>query len=325
MNKYLERIWLYLYNFIIMILYKISNFISLFCKFVTQTIQNYVNNVILEINKPNIDFFEKFYYNCIFFTCCSLIQIKPLIINLLKLTKNEFNTKSVQLYEKIFGNKKFALSTPNLFNSVLNTLPINSTILDMGCGSGVCYKNNDTLNLIIKSNFKITGVDINKIALSKFQERINKNSLGSKVKLCCGDIMTMKLEKYDYIIFSESAPTIPKNDLHKIVFYITKNLLNENGKIIFINNLVDKPQKITKFLKPKLKYITSIDFGRTLTKLDFDELGYDNNMSVKYELIEKMSVEDISKLYYLNFIYKIFNKFGFKNYDVLQYKITLEK
>jgi hypothetical protein len=102
-------------------------------------------------------------------------------------------------------------------------------------------------------------------------------------------------------------------------------LLNENGKIIFINNLVDKPQKITKFLKPKLKYITSIDFGRTLTKLDFDELGYDNNMSVKYELIEKMSVEDISKLYYLNFIYKIFNKFGFKNYDVLQYKITLEK
>lgn len=325
MNKYLKRLWLFLYNSIIMILYKISNFIIIGHNYAIQSIHDYMNNSSNEINKPNIVFFEKIYYNCLIFIYWSFIQIKLSIINLSKLTKCLFNMKSVQVYEKLFGNKKFILSTPYLFYSVLNTIPTNSTILDVGCGSGVCYKNNDTQNLIIKSNFKITGVDINKIALSKFQERINKNSLGSKVKLYCGDITTMNLERCDYIIFSESAPIIPKNNLHNIVSYISNNLLNENGKIIFINNLVGNPQKITKFLKPKLKYITSIDFGRTLTKEDFKELGQSNNMSVKFELIEKMSIEDISKFYHFNFIYKIFNKFGFKNYDVIQYKITLEK
>ena len=46
-------------------------------------------------------------------------------------------------------------------------------------------------------------------------------------------------------------------------------------------------------------------------------------MKVNYVLLDSMTIEQIAKYFNIGFIYKIFNTFGFKNYDVNQYKITL--
>lgn len=78
-------------------------------------------------------------------------------------------------------------------------------------------------------------------------------------------------------------------------------------------------------MKPKLKYFTTIDFGRTLTMNDFKELGDSNNLKIEYEIIESMKTSEIAKIYYIGYIFKLFNKFGFKDYDVNQYKITMSK
>ena len=47
-------------------------------------------------------------------------------------------------------------------------------------------------------------------------------------------------------------------------------------------------------------------------------------MKVNYVVLDSMTVEQIAKYYNINFFYKIFNFIGLKNYDVIQYKITLE-
>ena len=324
MNKYLEKMWLTLCNFLTVILGKIINFGLSVCNYINQSANDYINNAALEINNPEIDFFERFYYNYVIFSYWIITRIKKLIVNLFTIFKYEYTIQKIHIYESLFGSKKFLLSTPNLFSAVLQSIPTNSTILDFGCGSGICYKNNDIVIFILKSNLKISGIDINKSALSKFQDRLDKSSLSSSVTLQFGDILTLELGKFDYVIFSESAPILSQSDLQKIVLYIKNNLLNKNGKIIFINNLVENPQRITKILKPKLKYITTIDFGRTLTKEDFNSLGLASNMDVKYELLESMTLDEISKFHNINFIYKVLNKLGLKNYDVTQYKITLE-
>ena len=314
MNKYLRQFCLFLYSKIVLI----SNFIN-------NTMTNYVNYISQEVDKPTTDSFEKFYYNLFIFVYWTILRIKQLIFNLIMLVGVEWKFKKIQIYELMFGNKKFPLSTPNLFYSVLKEIPESSNILDFGCGSGVCYKNINTINLIVKSNHKITGIDINKFAINKFQDKINSNSLADKIELKCGDIFTMEIsDKFDYVIFSESAPLLSTEFMIRIVSHIKNNLLRAGGKIIFINNLAENPQFITRVIKPKLKYITTIDFGRVITKDEFDNLALANQMKVKFELLDLMTVEQVAKFYNIRFIYKIFNIFGFKNYDVTQYKITLE-
>jgi SAM-dependent methyltransferase len=310
----------------------LKHFLSFFsCKilliitFINNTITNYINYITRELDNPNTDSFEKFYYNILIFIYWTIIYIKQLIINLIILINIEWKIKNIQIYELIFGNKQFKLSTPNLFYSVLKELPPNSTILDFGCGSGICYKNIDTINLIVKSNFKITGIDINELAIHKFKERINSNSLTDRINLKYGDILTTDfIEKFDYIILSESAPLISKEFMIKIIFHIKNNLLKSGGKIIFINNLIENPQFVTRFIKPKLKYVTTIDFGRVIKKDEFFNLASDNKMKVNFELLDSMTIEQIAKYHNIYFIYKLFTIFGFKNYDVMQYKITLE-
>lgn len=314
MNKYLHHIWLFLYRNVLLVIKYINNMMS-----------NYINYISQEVDRPTTDTFERFYYNLFIFLYWTIIRIKQLIFNLTSLIRTEWKLKKIQIYELIFGNKNFQLSTPKLFYSVLKEFPESSNILDFGCGSGICYKNIDTKNLIVDYNHKITGIDINKFAINKFQDKINSNSLADKIDLICGDIFTIEInEKFDYVIFSESAPLLSPEFMIQVVNHIKQNLLKAGGKIIFINNLVENPQFITRVIKPKLKYITSIDFGRTIVKNEFEKLALDNQMKVKFELLDSLTVEQIAKFYNITIIYKMFTKFGFKNYDVAQYKITLE-
>jgi len=324
MNKYIEKISnfiiakiLLLYNYLLTIL---KNTIS----FIKKHFDNFVNKASLQINNPNIGSFDKFCYGIIVFTYWLLIQIKKLLLNILSIIKVEYKIKKLKTYELIFGHKNFKLSTPKLFYNVLKDIPAKSHILDFGCGSGICYKNNEIIKLIHNSNLKITGIDIDKHVLLKFKKRIESNILDNKIKLLYGDIFTMELPKFDYVIFSESAPTMSKDFLKKVVTHIKNNLLTDNGKIIFINNLVENPQFITKFLKPKLKYLTTINFGRALNKQEFENIKNDINMNVKFEIIDSMQVSEIANFFYLGYLFKVLNKFGYKNYDVEQYKITFE-
>jgi SAM-dependent methyltransferase len=314
MNKYLRQFWLFLYSKILLVTNYINNMMT-----------NYINYISQEVNNPHTDAFERFYYNLFIFVYWTVLRIKQLIFNLTMLIGVEWKLKKIQIYELIFGNKNFPLSTPNLFYSVLKEIPESSNILDFGCGSGICYKKIDTINLIVKSNHRITGIDINKFAINKFQNKINSNSLAGKIDLKCGDIFAMKInEKFDYVIFSESAPLLSPEFLIQVSSHIKTNLLKEGGKLIFINNLAENPQFITRVIKPKLKYITTIDFGRVIVKNEFDNLALANQMKVKFELLDSLTVEQVAKFYNISIIYKIFNIFGLKNYDVAQYKITLE-
>ena len=313
MNKYIKQLWVYLYSKITLII-----------NFINKSITNYIEYISVEVNNSKTECFERFNYNVVIFCYWTIIRIRQLIFNLIMLLGTEYKLKKIQIYELMFGNKKFPLSTPNLFYSVLKEIPDNSSILDFGCGSGICYRNIDTINLVVKSNYQITGIDIDKLAIEKFQNKINLNSL-SKINLKCGNILDMGFsEKFDYVIFSESAPLLSNEFLINVVAHIKSNLLRVGGKIIFINNLTENPQFITRFIKPKLKYITTIDFGRVVSKNEFNNLALANNMNVNYELLDSMTVEQVAYFYKIGFIYRIFNTWGFKNYDVTQYKITLK-
>ena len=299
--------------------------ILLILKFLNNYVSNYIQNITETINDPTVDFVERFFNNIIIFIYWKILYAKITISKLIENIIFLFKLIEIKIYELTFGNTNFKLSTPNLFYSILKDLPNNSKILDFGCGSGISYKKKDTIDLIIKKNHMITGIDINSFAINKFEKKIKFSILDGKINLKCGNIFTEEFnEKFDYVIFSESAPLLTNQFLIKVINHIKHNLLNSNGKIIFINNLVENQQFFVTVIKPKIKYITTLDFGRILTMNEFEKLASDNNMKIKFEVIDSMTVESIAKLFKIDFIYKIVSRFGFKNYDVKEYKITME-
>jgi alpha-N-acetylglucosaminidase len=231
----------------------------------------------------------------------------------------------IKIYEYTFGHENFKLSTPNLFYLTLKDIPDNCNILDFGCGSGTCYKNKKVINIIIEKKLKITGLDINSFEVEEFKKNIKNTPLENILSVKSGDIFNEIFnEKFDYVIFSESAPLLENLFLIKLIAYMKNNLLTLNGKICFINNLVKTPQFFVSFIKPKLKYITTLDFGRVLTADDFYNYATANKINVKFQILESMSIEEIAIFFRINFIYKIAKNIGFTNYDVEQYKITME-
>jgi len=258
------------------------------------------------------------------YICYSLlfIVIKYLINGLTK-TKL-FNYIYSKIYDHFFGDDNFRLATPNLYNYTINKLNNNSKVLDFGCGNGICYNNIKVIENIKNKNLKVIGVDIDKIYINECNNRIVNNHLQDYIETKLINIFDYKLndneEKFDYAIFSESAPVIPSELLFDFVDYINNNLIKEDGQIIFINNLSQENNKM-KIIKPYIKYISLIDFGVLLTENDFIKMGNKLNKKVIINLIDSMKLKEILSYFNLNLLYPILYLCGITNYEVEQYEI----
>jgi 2-polyprenyl-3-methyl-5-hydroxy-6-metoxy-1,4-benzoquinol methylase len=255
-----------------------------------------------------------------------LNNIKFYLNNIYVYIKNKF-------YDYFFGNSDSVISTPRLFESVLNKCIKNSNIMDFGCGNGIYYTKDFLKKQILEKNFKITAIDIDFQSVKICNDRIKKNNLCNYVNVLCENILNYKVEeedKFDYIIFTESLPLINHILLKEILIYMNKYLLKENGKIIFINNLVDNDHpKLVSFIKPYLKYFILIDFGRIINKNEIDEIAKYVNKKFEINLINKNKIYELSLFNFINwkkynFIYKSINKYIINlDYDINQYEIIL--
>jgi 2-polyprenyl-3-methyl-5-hydroxy-6-metoxy-1,4-benzoquinol methylase len=239
-----------------------------------------------------------------------------------------------KFYDYFFGNADISISTPRLFESVLNKCPKNSNIMDFGCGNGIYYKKDFIKKQILDKNFKIIGIDIDSESVKICKDRIKKNNLCNNINVFCENILNYKVDekdKFDYIIFTESLPLINKNLLKEILIYMNKYLLKDNGKIIFINNLVDNDHpKLVTFMKPYLKFFIFIDFGRIINKNEIGEIAKYVNKKFEINLISKKKIYELNLFNLIrwkkyNFIYKLINKYIINlDYDIKQYEIILE-
>jgi len=253
------------------------------------------------------------------------LNISWLIYYFFNKIKNYTESTYSKIYDKLFGDTNYILSTPNLLNKVITNFPPNTKILDLGCGNGICYNHKDTINYIKKNNLQITGIDIDPIYIKFCKQRIIDNKLESNVIILLQDVFEYQtLDKFDYIIFSESAPLMSQTFLCKITNYVSDNLLKRKGKMIFINNLLENPSIMVKFFKPLLKYIIWTDFGRVLKKKEFEEIADSLGKKISFKIIGSLSLSNIAKYFKLEYLYMILNKFGLTNYDIEQYSITIE-
>lgn len=153
------------------------------------------------------------------------------------------------VYNFHFGNDKNALSTPRLYESFISrdSVKHGARILEVGVGSGVYFKKSYIQQILKEKDIKVYGIDLDEDYIRSAKEMIEAEKLQDRVEVEKIDLFDFHpTEKYDYILFCESAPLIPQSLMKRMVDYIKDNgILAEGGRIVWINNVRHDVSKIT--------------------------------------------------------------------------------
>jgi len=99
---------------------------------------------------------------------------------------------------------------------------------------------------------------------------------------------------YDYIFFGQSFMLI--NNQKEILDRV-RGWLKPNGKVIFFQTMFKDKSKLMEFVKPKLKFLTTIDFGKVTYEKDFYELLSQKNFySCEDKLLKKIFLKENTSL-----------------------------
>jgi len=239
-------------------------------------------------------------------------KIKPSMFQyIFDFVKNAIKIYRCATYNFWLGGIHSPITTPNLYKSILesNDISQNSKILDIGVGSGVYFHYQCITDIIKNKQLKIKGIDIDDDYIQDAQKIVKKKNLNNNVNIECIDLFKYKpQDKFDNILFMESAPVMNQDLIIQMINYIEDNNLKEDkkkGKIIFINNLIENASPFYKFCKKNIVNIpfVNVDFGNTLNRQFFYEI--EQKCKHRYNInIEVLASQTIG-----NYIKKLFTPF----------------
>jgi alpha-N-acetylglucosaminidase len=198
-------------------------------------------------------------------------------------------------------------ATHHCYQNCLNYFGEHASILDVGIGNGIMLK---TYHPLIKAkSLKITGLDINKEYLNHCDSLIHNYGLENHIEICNQPVESYIPEEdacFDFILFSMSFMLL--SDQRRVLERV-KNWLKPNGQIVFFQTVYKVPFKLMEFIKPRLKYITTIDFGSVTYETEFFSKLKDADLSVvedrlleekwfrgEYRMITTKKAENVSSL-----------------------------
>jgi len=192
------------------------------------------------------------------------------------------NTRS-RIYSHLF-DISLPISTASGFQHILSLLPRGSKILDVGCGDGIYFTDLDICDLIRIKDFRIQCIDIDKRVVDICKQRVTKNFLTDYVKCSNTNIFNIE-EKYDAVLFVESFPVIS----HELFSRMIKYIKDKTNRILLYHNLLENNNLCLDIIKPRLKYITLVDFGRTTTVEEMHQNICDWKLNRNYSIYRLIS------------------------------------
>ena len=155
----------------------------------------------------------------------------------------------------------------------------------MGIGNGIML---ETFHPLIKSKgLRITGIDIDASYLKHCKELIRKHRLEDYIDVCQSPAESYAPEPqggFDSVLFCMSFMLL-RNP--RLVLDRVKTWLKPGGEIVFTQALFKRRSRFVDLVKPKLKYLTTVDFGRATYERDFFDLLNENGLTVKEDRVLK--------------------------------------
>jgi len=164
------------------------------------------------------------------------------------------------------------------YENCLHYFSPHSRILDVGIGNGTMIYHYH--NLIKSKELQITGIDINTSYLKHCARLINLWQLNDNIRIFPESVENYtppEQEYFDFILFSMSFMLF-KDQL--LVLERIRSWLKTDGKVIFFQTMFKKRSLMMEFVKPRLKYVTTIDFGKVTYEKDFTSLLEEKDINI---------------------------------------------
>ncbi|ABI55736.1 Methyltransferase type 11 [Alkalilimnicola ehrlichii MLHE-1] len=154
--------------------------------------------------------------------------------------------------------------TSRWYAEVLDRLPEDATLLDVGIGTaGALLANADR---VVQKRLRITGIDIDTDYVDRARSRIRDSALADRVGVQLESVYDHQGGPYDAVYFSGSFMLLPEPEQ---ALRHCASLLKPDGRIYFTQTIQKRPSRWMETLKPMLKRVTTIDFGRVTYEDEF--------------------------------------------------------
>jgi SAM-dependent methyltransferase len=163
------------------------------------------------------------------------------------------------LYDTLFCNL-----TSRWYAEVLSRLPEGVSLLDVGVGTAGALEANAAR--IRGKRLHVTGIDIDADYVERAQQRIEQSALSENVDIRLESVYDHRGGPYDAVYFSASFMLLP--DPRRALQHCA-TLLKPDGRIYFTQTFEKRRSRWLETVKPMLKGVTSIDFGRVTYEEDF--------------------------------------------------------
>lgn len=176
-------------------------------------------------------------------------------------------------------------TTNECYESTLNYMPSGSRLLDVGIGNGIML---EAFHPLIKvKRLKITGIDIDAGYLKHCRELIQKHQLEDYLDVCqqaAESYAPRQTGSFDFVLFGMSFMLLrdPRSVLAR-----ARDWLKPGGQIVFVQALFRRRSRLVDLVKPKLKYLTTVDFGKAIYERDFFALLQENGLCVQEDRVLK--------------------------------------
>ena len=165
-------------------------------------------------------------------------------------------------------NTTVSSMTSSWYREVLQRMPDNSRLLDIGVGTGEALMKNE--DLLRQRNLFVQGIDIDKSYLQACQKNIEKRGLSDVISVRHQSVYDLEnSHEYDGVYFSSSFMLLPDQDT---ALDRARDALKPSGTLFFTLTLFQKRSPFWEAVKPMLRWLTTIEFGKVTYEAEFLEL-----------------------------------------------------